>query len=394
MPRRTAQALIAIPLVHGIGQSLLFAILPAVARDLGISETRVGLVYMLPAIAWSLITAWWGHRCDYWDRKPILLLSVLGFAASMLIFAGASAAAYAGWLGATSLWLLILLSRLLYSALSSGALPASQAYVIECTAPRLRTAAIARLTAAWNFGTLLGPGVIGILAAFGTLTPLFAVTGLAITVWLFVRKTLAPQPPRAVPAHGTPRLSLFDPRIRRVLFIGLCGSIAQATLLQTLGFYFMDGIGISTADTPRAVGVALMLSALATLFSQLVLVPRLNLPPRALEYAGLWASLIAFAVLALSTSIYAAWLATSLCGLGYGMVRPGNIIHASQCVNANEQGSVAGLNGALWSAGYIVTPLFAMPLHAIDPHLPFVAGSAVLAAGLLSTKLGIAARMR
>lgn len=372
LPRRVAACLIAVPMVHGIGQSLIFAILPTVARDIGITANAVGLIYMLPAVAWSLITAWWGHQCDRWDRKPILLLSVLGFAFSLLIFGFSAAGAYAGWYGAGTLWALILVSRLLYSAMSSGALPAAQAYVIELSPPSRRAVSIGRLTASWNFGSLLGPGVIGVLTWFGVLTPLFATACLALLVWFTVRRVLPSQYPQRT-GNRISRLSVFDPRIRSVLLIGFCGSIAQATLLQTLGYYFMDQLGVSTADAPRVVGVALMLAALATLFSQTVLVPRLTAVPWRLEMLGLLISFCAFAGLALSGTIGQAWLTTIACGLGYGLLRPGNITRASLAVEPHEQGAIAGLNGALWSAGYIVTPLFAMPLHALDPRLPYLA---------------------
>ncbi|MGH8447280.1 MAG: MFS transporter [Solimonas sp.] len=381
IPRNVAICLIVVPMVHGIGQSLVFAILPAVARDSGISANGVGLIYMLPAIAWSLITAWWGHRCDHWDRKPILLLSVLGFAASLLIFGGAAAGAYAGWYGAGTLWVLILLSRLLYSALSSGALPAAQAYVIDRTPAARRAVSIGRLTASWNFGTLLGPGVIGLLATFGLLTPLFATAGFALLVWVAVARTLPSQRPRHRDQR-LPRLRLADPRIRGVLLIGLCGSIAQATLLQTLAYYFMDRLGTSTADTPRLVGIALMLAAIATLFSQTVLVPRLAMKPWRLETAGIVVSFCAFVGLGLGANAVGVWLATLVCGLGYGLLRPGNITRASLAVQPHEQGAVAGLNGALWSAGYIVTPVFAMPLHEADPRLPYVVACLVLLVAL------------
>jgi MFS family permease len=380
---RTAIALTAVPLVHGIGQSMIFAILPAVAREIGISENGVGLIYMLPAVVWSLATAWWGHRCDHWDRKPILLLSLLGFAAAMMIFAGAAAGAYAGWFGAGTLWALILFSRLIYSSLSSGALPAAQAYVIELTPPARRAVSIGRLTAAWNLGSLIGPGVIGLLAVFGLLTPLFATAALALLIWASVRRSLHTQPPQARDGIARPRMSLFDPRIRSVLLVGLCGSIAQATLLQTLAYYFMDRIGIGTAQTPRLVGVALTLAGVATLFSQTLLVPRLAAAPRQLESFGLMVNLCAFTALCFSSGPFGVWFGTALCGLGYGLLRPGNITRASLSVQPHEQGAVAGLNGALWSAGYIVAPLFAMPLHRLDPRLPFVVAAIVVAGALL-----------
>lgn len=378
LPRRDAASLIAVPLVHGIGQSMLFAILPSVARDHGIGETGVALIYMLPAVVWALITIWWGRRCDVWDRKPILLLSILGFAASMLTFAGAAALAYLGLIGAGALWVLILVSRLMYSTMSSGALPAAQAYVVARTVPRHRTTAIGRISAAWNFGTLLGPGIIGLLAVFGVLTPMIAAGIIALMVWAVVRVALSPQPPQPAPSGARRRLRFADPRIRMILVTGLCGSMAQAILLQTLGFFFMDGLGVASGDVPRTVGVALTTAGLATLLSQVVLVPLMGRSPAFMERLGAGVTLGAFLILAMADSIMVAWLATALSGLGYGLLRPGNIAHASQAVQAHEQGSVAGLNGALWSAGYIITPLFTMPLHGIDPQLPFYAGAVTL----------------
>lgn len=377
LPRRDAASLIAVPLVHGIGQSMLFAILPAVARDHGIGETGVALIYMLPAVAWSLITVWWGRRCDVWDRKPILLLSILGFAASMLTFAGAAALAYWGAIGSGMLWALILASRLVYSTLSSGALPAAQAYVVARTAPRHRTTAIGRISAAWNFGSLLGPGIIGLLAIFGVLTPLVAAGAIALVTWAIVRATLTPQRPQPAPVGGQGRLRLLDPRIRLILVTGLCGSMAQAILLQTLGFFFMDGLDVASQDVPRVVGVALTIAGLATLLSQVVLVPMIR-QAAFMERLGAALTLAAFLMLAGVDSVHGAWLATALSGLGYGLLRPGNIAHASLAVQAHEQGSVAGLNGALWSAGYIVTPLFTMPLHMLGAALPFYAGAVTL----------------
>lgn len=116
-----------------------------------------------------------------------------------------------------------------------------------------------------------------------------------------------------------------------------------------------------------------------------MLVPRLKLSPLTLEHTGLWVCLVAFAVMALGNTVTVAWAATGLCGLGYGLLRPGNILHAASAVAPHEQGAMAGFNGAVWSAGYIVTPLLVLPLHAQDPHLPFVVAAAALSVGLLLT---------
>lgn len=380
---RDTASLIAVPVIHGLGQSIIFAVLPAIARDQGITEMRVALVYMLPAVVWTTATIWWGRRCDHQDRKPILLLSVLGFAVSMLIFGSVAAAAYAGVIGATVLWLLVLVSRLIYSCLSSGALPAVQSYLVARTEPGRRASAIGGITAAWNLGTLIGPGVVGALTLLGVLAPLFAAAAMAGVVWVVVRQCLGSQQPAPMPTGTTARLSPLDRRIRVPLLTGLCGSMAQATLLQTLGFFVIDGLAVDTLESARVVGLSLLMAGVATLFSQLFLVPALQCPAGSLERRGLAITCSALAAFLICDSVTDVCLATMLAGLGYGLTRPGNVTRASLAVAPHEQGAVAGINGAVWSAGYVLTPLFAMALHAADPHLPFIAGSAVLALALL-----------
>ncbi len=385
LPRRDAIALTLIMLTHGVGQTLIFAILPAVARDLGIADQAVSLIYVLPAIAWSFMTTWWGRHSDRRGRRIVILTGIVGFMLSQLMFAGAALLGYAGWIGAGTLWALILLSRLVYSGLSSGSLPASQAYIVSRVSPAERATALGRLTASWNLGNLLGPAVIGLLTALGVLTPLFATAALALVIWAWVRGCLRSEGPVA---GATPagRLSPLDARLRSSMLIALCGSFAQASLLQTLGFYLMDHLGVATAEVPRAVGFALMFSAISTLLAQTVFVQSLRPMPRTLEILGAGINAVAFLGLILADRLFVIWIATALCGFGYGLLRLGNVAGASHAVRGDEQGAVAGLNSAMWSAGYIIAPLAAMSLHQIDPRLPYIAAMLGTALALTAAK--------
>ena len=385
LPRRDAIALTLIMLTHGVGQTLIFAILPAVARDLGIADQAVSLIYVLPAIAWSFMTTWWGRHSDRRGRRVVILTGIVGFMLSQLMFAGAALLGYAGWIGAGTLWALILLSRLTYSGLSSGSLPASQAYIVSRVSPAERATALGRLTASWNLGNLLGPAVIGLLTALGVLTPLFATAALALLIWAWVRGCLRSEGPVAG-ASANARLSPLDTRLRSSMLIAICGSFAQASLLQTLGFYLMDHLGVATTEVPRTVGFALMFSAVSTLLAQTVFVQSLRPEPRTLELLGASINALAFLGLVLADQLSVVWIATALCGFGYGLLRIGNVTGASHAVRGDEQGAVAGLNSAMWSAGYIIAPLAAMSLHQIDPRLPYIASMLSAALALAAAK--------
>ncbi|HEX5515453.1 MAG TPA: hypothetical protein VFY81_13730, partial [Gammaproteobacteria bacterium] len=45
----------------GMGQSLMFAILPPVARNLGLSEVQVGVIFAVSGVLWVLSSPFWGR---------------------------------------------------------------------------------------------------------------------------------------------------------------------------------------------------------------------------------------------------------------------------------------------------------------------------------------------
>ena len=55
----------------GLGQSFVFVIVPPLARDLGLSEVQISLVFAFSAIAWALTSASWGRASDKYGRRNI-----------------------------------------------------------------------------------------------------------------------------------------------------------------------------------------------------------------------------------------------------------------------------------------------------------------------------------
>ena len=66
----------------GMGQSLFFALLPPIARDLGLSEVQVSAIFTLSAVLWVVMSPFWGRRSDIWGRKPVILMGLTGFGIS------------------------------------------------------------------------------------------------------------------------------------------------------------------------------------------------------------------------------------------------------------------------------------------------------------------------
>ena len=55
----------------GLGQSFVFVIVPPLARELGLTEVQVSLVFAFSAVAWALTSASWGRASDKYGRRNI-----------------------------------------------------------------------------------------------------------------------------------------------------------------------------------------------------------------------------------------------------------------------------------------------------------------------------------
>jgi predicted MFS family arabinose efflux permease len=69
---------------------VLNPLLAPLVRELGLSETQGGLIITAAAMMFALGSPFWGGRSERWGRKPVLLLSLLGFSLGFGAFAVAA----------------------------------------------------------------------------------------------------------------------------------------------------------------------------------------------------------------------------------------------------------------------------------------------------------------
>ncbi len=362
----------------GMGQTIVFAVLPPLARTIGMGDMQVLSIFMLSALFWVLMGPSWGRRSDVFGRRPFIVVGLSGFAVSMTAFATALHFGLAGAINGVALYVLLLATRSIYGVIGSATPGAAQAYIADRTPPERRTAGMAAFSAAFGIGAMIGPAFAGAVVAIDPLAPLYAVAAAAscavVAVYFFLPERTAPKvrPERV-------RLSPLDRRIRPFLIYGLATAIATAIPIQFIAFYFIDRLGLRSADALQLVGVALSAGAMASLFSQLVLVQRFNLPPATLMRAGPVLIFIGHCVIAASTMIGPLVFGMLLSGLGAGMLTPGYVGGASLSVSGREQGSAAGLSNAAGASGFIFAPILGSFFYSIDPRALFIATAAISA---------------
>ncbi|GJL91111.1 MFS transporter [Hyphococcus sp.] len=390
--RRIAIALLLVGAVcAGMGQTIVFSVLPPLAREIGLSNIQVGFIFMVSASAWVVCGPRWGRMSDQRGRKLFILIGLLGFSISTVLFGASVQLGLAGALSGLPLYVLMIAMRSLYGLIGSASPPAAQAYIADRTSKRDRTAGIASFSAAFGFGAMLGPGFGAATSLLGPTVPFYAVAAIAasmsIAVYFFLPERTGPTK-RNLPA----KVRLTDPRLLPFFAFALAFGVINAIPIQTIAFYFIDRLGFTTAAATGYVSIGLTAGAVSSLAAQLIVVQRFRLPPATLMRVAPAMMALGQALIFLSDHLWPVVIGMAMSGFGAGLAIPAATSAASLAVNADEQGGAIGLAGSAGASGFILSPLLGFTLYDVSPAAPFMftsaAALALLCYAWISRKIG------
>lgn len=366
-----------------LGQTIVYAILPSLGRATGLADVHVGAIISVSALFFALASPVWGRFSEHVGRKPVVIIGLTGYALGTLMFASAFWLGLQNYLVGTSLLLLLMLSRILQSIVMAATPPAVAAYMADTSTASTRTKAMAKIGAAHNVGTVIGPAAGGAIAAISLVAPLYISSVLIMLMIVTVAKLmhespyilerLAPQEPFSI--TNTLKESLkayFDPRLIRILAIGIGIFFAFAVVQQTLGFLIQDRLALPPMKAAGKVGIAMMFAAIASISAQLLIVQKLTWPPERLLKTAAPLMLAGVVLLMVAQDNYLIIVAISLAGLGVGLGMPGVTSAASLMVGPKEQGAVAGLMSAAPALGYTLGPVVGTGLYQLNPLYPYL----------------------
>ena len=356
----------------GFGFTVLFAILSPLGREVGLSEFQISTIIAASSLTVFLASPIWGRLSDRWGRKRVIIIGLLGYSVGNFLFAAVFHATLVGILLPMVGYGLLMLSRVLHATVMSAIMPASSAYMADITDLKTRTKGMGAVGAANNLGGVIGPALGGLLAGITLLTPLWVASVVAITTALFVIFLLPDLPPaRATASAPTSKLSYFDPRISPYILVGTLMFMGMALVQQTLAFRFQDVLGLNAVETAQTFGMAMGLSAAASLISQLFCMQRFDLRPQQWLQIAIPILAIAFACLALADTRSLLMGAMVIQGAAMGLAGPAFMAGASLAVEPHEQGAVAGLAGSCGPLGFTFGPLLGGLFYQIQPDLPY-----------------------
>jgi MFS family permease len=385
--RRRAFAILFVSLVcMGAGQSVIYTVLPPVARELQIGPLQVTSIFAVSAAIWIFSSAYWGRFSDRTGRKPVMLLGLIAFGISFLALATAMLAGLRHWLPALLVFPLLIASRCIYGGFGSGTSAAAQAYVADRTSADERLGGVAIISMAFALGTTFGPVIGSAMALLGLLAPFYFISFLAFASALAIYFLLPERSPPKTYTRQQTALKWHQRRILPFVGFGVVLSMTASIPIQTVGFFFMDVLRYGPHTTAQFTGIGLMLSAMAALFVQFVVVQRSRLSARVLTGAGLTLAAVSNLLFLVPSHFTVVMLALVLSGLGFGLARPGFIAGASLSVGHEEQGAVAGVLNAAGAAGFVFGPAIG-GLYELSPYLPYALGAVMMLALLVAQHL-------
>ena len=360
----------------GAGQTIVFITIPPIARDLGLNEIQIGSIFATSAVAWMILSPVWGSLSDSIGRKKIVIVGLLGFAISLVLFSLTISLGQKGLLTGTLLFVLLVSARVLNGIFGSATRPSSGGWVAEISSINSRSRAFARLDSGISLGRILGPALAGLLLLVSYTAPFFFFAAGAFIVIVLV--IFQQSPPKISSSKEVKKLSMFDSRVWPFLIVSAAFGICNASLFQTSSFFFQDVITPSSENYIALASVGFMLTGLGVLNGQLLIADRLQTSPGSLIKLGVIFNCLSLLGYAYSSSLVQVYICLFFFGLGNGMLGPGISSSLSLSVGKDYQGVAGGFLGMVIPIGHVASPLISMPLYTINPVYPYILGSSLM----------------
>jgi len=290
-----------------------------------------------------------------------------------------------GGLGVFLALMLIVLVRAVQTLVSSGILPATQAYMADITARAQRASGMGTLGAAIGVGAIAG-------AAFawrvGGANPVlaFAIIAMLTVGALLSILWLAKEPVRTT-STAISNASLPLGRIWPFLAITLASISAYSILQQVTALRLQDSLGFTVEKSISRGGAALMATALAVIMVQAFAVRVFRWKAARLLGVGAVTAVIAMLICTLVTSYSAIFATLMLLGVGLGLMITGNLASLSLRAGRGAQGKGAGANVLAQGLGQANGPIAGAGLHRVSPQMPFLVATILLAIACLVAAL-------
>jgi MFS family permease len=382
---RVSAALVTLAMIaYGMGQTVVYAIVPPLARGLSLNEIQIGLMTSCAAVCAVIAAPLWGRASDRIGRGSVIAICIVLYSLTNALFTLVLQAGTRHVLAGSVLLAALVATRALFGAGSVGLQPAAAALMADISPTERRGAAMAYIGLGLGLGMILGPLYAASLAGWGPIPSLLLLSLIPLPLLLFV--LLMPRMQKTKSIERGPGLSPLNRSMFPIVILSVSTYLGMAMLQQTIAFLVQDRLHLPTAaQAAGPVGIALGGFAVAMLLVQIVMTRAA--PRRPMIFVRMAMPILAagYGALVLADDIRVIGAGMVVIGLGFGMAVPSLLAAASERAPPEFQGAVAGVMSAAPALSFVVGPILAGALYSAAHWLPFaVLVGVTLAAGLLA----------
>lgn len=359
-----------------VGFGIIIPFLPFFAESLKASADEVTLLMTAFSLAQFVAAPLWGRLSDRMGRKPVLVMTLFGLAASYVWLAFAQS-------------LVELFAARIFAGLMAGNVAVAQAAAADMTTPAERPKAMGMIGAAFGLGFLVGPALGGVLANLHIgisiiAAPAFAAACLSTTALVLAAVILKESHPEGAGAgHGKGRLeslreTFANPGLRIFIVMAFLVPLAFAGVESTMALWTQAAFGWAAQKN----GYLFSFLGLIAVLTQGGLVGRLSKVTSEVVLVawGAAAAVCGLLLVALAPVFWPAMAGFALIVLGVSLATPAIASLISRVAAASVQGTVMGASHASQALARILGPAAAGGLFvSIGPSGPYLFGAALMA---------------
>ena len=376
--RRNLSILFFTMVVVMLGFGMVIPIMPFYIETFGAGGSALGMLMATYGIMQFLFAPVWGSLSDYYGRKPILLLGVIGNALAMILMGLSS-----------ELWMLFA-ARALAGILSSATLPTAMAYIGDSTSEENRGGGMGMIGAAMGIGMVLGPGLGGWLAGSSLSIPFILAGALSVLAFVLILLIL---PESLLQKSATRKITGPQLSVLWQALAGPLGILFILSFLLSFGLTNFEGVfGLYAARKygygPQQVGTILTMVGIISAVIQGFLVGPLTcrFGEVIIIRLAFINTAIGFILMVFAQTNLQVWLTVSYFVTSNAMLTPTVSSLISKRATGG-QGIAMGLSNSFMSLGRIVGPLWAGFAFDSGINLPYLTGGAVMLAGFFLSTL-------
>lgn len=348
-----------------VGFGIVIPIIPFFIENLGGGAVALGLFTASYSLMQFFFAPYWGRLSDRIGRRPVLLIGLLGFGVTFILF-GFS----------TAMWQIFVI-RILSGIVSSATLPTAMAYIADITEGTERSKAIGKLGAAMSVGMIFGPALGGWLGHFSFALPFFIAGGFALLVLPFAYLLLPESLTKKVAIGAKQQQNLDFQRIIQhplmlLFMVNFVINFTMAMFQGTFAFFAAARVGLG----PKEMGTLFAFLGIIGVVIQGGVIGRLVkfFGDANLIKAGVLISAIGMLLMLLAPNLILLYLATAVFQVGNFIMGPSS----SSLVTQNStggQGASLGLFQSFGSLGRILGPVVGGLLYDINMLIPYAIGA-------------------